>query len=109
MTCLRCGRALSAARSLATGYGPKCAARIRRNLAASEAKPYLIAKARELLEANHGTGILPLRLKRVFRTAGNEGEIYLTAPSGCNCAHGIRAKVFSQYCHHRIAVIAIAA
>lgn len=100
--CLRCGRTLRSAKSIAAGYGPVCSAKVR--AAARDAakaryahKPHLVAKAEELIEAG---GVIPLRGK-TCRTAGSEGAGYLTHPAACNCKAGLRSKYL---CHHRIAV-----
>lgn len=106
--CLRCGRTLTAARSIADRYGRGCKAKVRQ--AAREAalaqfadKPHLIAKAEELIEQG---GIVAIRRGRVFRTIGNTGSAYLTAPEACNCAAGLRGR---NVCHHRIAAIVMTA
>lgn len=100
--CLRCGRILTAKRSIADRRGRTCQAKTRE--AAKRAalvqfgdKPHLVAKAEELIEAG---GIVAIRGHRVFRTVGNTGASYLTAPEACNCKAGLRAK---NVCHHRIA------
>lgn len=106
--CLRCGRVLRAAASIARGRGRTCHAKVRE--AAKQAalgqfadKPHLVAKAEDLLEQG---GIVAIRGRRVFRTIGNTGATYLTAPEACNCAAGLRAK---NVCHHRIAAFVMRA
>lgn len=104
-TCTRCGRTLTSAKSIADRMGRTCRAKVRAAakaaaLAQFAAKPHLVAKAEELIEAG---GIVAIR-PGVYRTAGSEGAIYLTTAAGCNCKAGLRAK---HVCHHRIAATAM--
>lgn len=104
--CLRCGRTLRSARSIAAGYGPTCSARIRTAKAevVAEFKPAAVAKAEELIELG---GIVPLRGRRVFRVVSATGTgQYLTAPQACNCAAGLKGK---HTCYHRVAAAILAA
>ncbi|MEJ8671878.1 DUF6011 domain-containing protein [Streptomyces sp. MS1.AVA.1] len=75
--CLRCGRTLTSAKSQATGYGPKCAAKVRRSPAdLSDYKPHQITSARELIADG---AIVPLR-SVVFIAVSTDGtETYKTA------------------------------
>jgi hypothetical protein len=99
--CLRCGRVLRSAKSIAAGYGPTCGRKIRTATKADAVtahKPAAIEKARELIEQG---GILPLRGRRVFTVISSDGTgTYKTAPSGCTCAAGIKGK---YVCYHRVA------
>jgi hypothetical protein len=98
--CLRCGRVLRSAKSVAAGYGPTCSAHIRKATAVQAAthKPAAIAKAQELIEQG---GILPLRGRRVFTVVSSDGTgTYLTAPQGCTCPAGIKGRFT---CYHRVA------
>lgn len=99
--CLRCGRTLTSARSIALGYGPTCSARIRKATktpTVTAHKPAAIAKATELIEQG---GILPLRGRRVFTVISSDGtHSYKTAPTGCTCAAGIKGR---YVCYHRVA------
>jgi hypothetical protein len=99
--CLRCGRKLTAKRSVAEQVGSRCKAKLR--AAAKEAtaaryadKPHLVARAEELIEAG---GVTLVRGK-ACQTAGSEGALYLSHPAACNCKAGLRGK---NVCHHRIA------
>lgn len=106
--CLRCGRTLRSARSLAAGYGPTCKTKIARAAEASKEKPAQVAKAIELVEVG---GIVPLtrasRLRRVFRVVSSRGDqTYLTAATGqCNCPAGLVGRA----CYHSLAATLITA
>jgi hypothetical protein len=98
--CARCGRALTSARALRTGYGPRCYTMVRaaaREVAAQH-KAHQVAKATELLEDG---GVVPTTRTGVYYTVGTNGEIYKTARTGCTCKAGINGR---YACYHRIAV-----
>lgn len=99
--CLRCGRVLRSAKSVARQYGPGCAAHIRKATAAPAVtahKPAAIAKAVELIELG---AITPLRGRRVFTVISSDGtDTYKTAPTGCTCKAGIKGR---YVCYHRVA------
>jgi hypothetical protein len=96
--CRHCGRVLRSPRSVATGYGPTCARKIRRATTATNAKPQAIEKARELIEQG---GILPLRGHRVFTVVSSDGaRTYKTHPAACTCPAGLRG---THVCYHRVA------
>jgi hypothetical protein len=99
--CLRCGRKLTSAKSVATGYGPTCTRKVK---AAAKAeivatyKPHLVAKAEELIEQG---GLIPLRGGHVFQVVASNGiDTYKAARQGCTCAAGLKGK---HVCYHRIA------
>lgn len=105
--CLRCGRKLTSAASMATGYGPTCKAKVR---AAAQAqviaahKPTTIAKAKELIEQG---AIVPLRGRRIFTVvASNGNDTYKTAPQACTCPAGLKGRFV---CYHRVAAQIVAA
>ena len=107
--CLRCGRVLRNAQSIALGYGPTCSAHIRKatkTAAVAAHKPASIAKATELIEQG---GILPLRGRRVFTVISSDGSSTCkTAPQGCTCPADVRGR---HVCYHRVAaqILALAA
>lgn len=103
--CLRCGRTLTSSKSIATGYGPTCGAKIRKAAAGLDHfKPAQVEKAAELIEQG---GIVPFRGRRIFRAVSSDGtRTYLTAPQACNCAAGLKGK---HVCFHRIAATILAA
>ena len=95
--CLRCGRTLTSARSMATGYGPKCAAHIRHSTVdLADYKAHQVASAKELIEDG---AIIPLR-SVVFIAVSTDGtETYKTAPTGCTCPAGLKG----SRCYHQLA------
>jgi len=95
--CLRCGRTLRSAKSQATGYGAKCAAKVRHTPAdTSDYKPHQIASAVELIEDG---AIIPLR-SVVFIAVSTDGtETYKTAPTACSCPAGLKG----SRCYHQLA------
>ncbi|MFE2326123.1 DUF6011 domain-containing protein [Streptomyces sp. NPDC059385] len=99
--CLRCGRVLRSAKSIAAGYGPTCAAKVKVAAKAeiiATYKPYQIEKAEELIEQG---GLIPLRGKRIFLAVSSDGtETYRTHRAACNCKAGLKGL---HVCKHRIA------
>ena len=106
--CRHCHRTLRSARSIALGYGPTCARKIRRATTAQVTahKPAAITKAVELIELG---AITPIRGHRVFAVVSSDGErTYKTAAQGCTCPAGIKGR---HVCYHRVAaqILALAA
>jgi hypothetical protein len=101
--CLRCGRTLTSAASIARGYGKGCATRIRH--AAAELagfKPEQVDAARLVIEDG---AIVPLR-GRVFLVVSSDGDaVHRTTATACSCPAGIK----NRRCFHRAAVALIAA
>lgn len=99
--CLRCGRALKSAKSVATGYGPTCTRKVKaaaKTEAVTAFKPAQVAKAVELIEQG---GIIPLRARRIFTVISSDGTAsYKTAPQACTCPAGLKGRFV---CYHRIA------
>jgi hypothetical protein len=101
--CMRCGRRLRTAKSIAAGYGAGCRARIRAaaklaDLAAWTARQ--IEQARELIEDG---GIVPSARPGVFRTVSTDGgAVYLTSARWCGCP----AKA---ECYHRAGAVLVLA
>ncbi|MFB6955469.1 DUF6011 domain-containing protein [Streptomyces sp. NPDC056309] len=95
--CLHCHRPLRSAKSIALGYGPTCARKIRRApVDTSGYKPHQIASARELIE---DAAIIPLR-SIVFVAVSSDGtETYKTAPNACSCPAGVKG----SRCYHQLA------
>lgn len=94
--CLKCGRRLTSARSIARGYGGGCWAKVRRAPKVADLsayKPAQLSQARELIEDG---AIVPLR-GRVFQAVSSDGaETYLTHPQTCNCPAGLKGR----RCYH---------
>lgn len=97
--CLKCGRGLTSARSIARGYGGGCWAKVRRAAKAADLhdfKPRQLDQAEELIEDG---AIVPLRAN-VFRTVSTDGtETYLTHPQTCSCPAGLKGRA----CYHTAA------
>ena len=93
--CTKCHRVLR--RPSADGYGPKCRAKVRRAAVdTADYKAHQVASARELIEDG---AIIPLR-SVVFLVVSTDGtEIHRTAPTGCNCAAGLKG----SRCYHQLA------
>lgn len=103
--CLRCGRALRSAASIAAGVGPTCGRKIRTAAKTTSHKPAQVAKAVELIELG---AIVPLKTRHtpVFRAVSSKGDrVYLVAQQACTCDAGVRGRA----CYHRLAVELIAA
>ncbi|MGW1616364.1 DUF6011 domain-containing protein [Streptomyces sp. NPDC002285] len=95
--CLRCGRTLKSAKSQTVGYGPKCAAKVRKAAVdLADYKPHQVASARELIADGV---IIPLR-SVVFIAVSTDGtETYKTAPTACSCPAGVKG----SRCYHQLA------
>lgn len=101
--CTRCGRRLTAAKSIALGRGPRCDAKVQAEAAALAAKPEQVAKALELLTDG---GVETLRPGRVWLVVASNGiDRYRTAPMACTCPAGARGRT----CYHQLAVGLLAA
>ena len=103
--CLRCGRTLRAAQSVAEGYGRGCKARIRAAALAAALRDFTTAqidKARELIADG---GMVPAGFARVWRTVSTDGSAYyLSAPETCNC----RGALYGRRCYHSAAATILA-
>jgi hypothetical protein len=95
--CLRCGRKLTSAKSVATGYGPTCTRKVRNApVDTTDYKAHQITSARELIEDG---AIIPLR-SVIFISVSTDGtETYKTAPTGCTCPAGAKG----SRCYHQLA------
>ena len=101
--CLRpgCGRVLKSAKSVALGYGPKCAAKIRKaqlDEARAEFTDDQQAKADELIRDG---GIVAHPHKGVFMAVSSKGDAtYLCHAKGCVCPAGLKSR---KPCYHQLA------
>lgn len=106
--CLRCGRALTAARSIANNYGPTCRRRVRdaaRAEITAQYKPHQVDKARELIEDGALVAIRP----NIFRVVSSDGaEVYTAHRAGCTCPAATKGRG-RHACKHRIAAHLLAA
>jgi hypothetical protein len=98
--CLRCGRALRSARSVAAGYGPTCTRKVREAAKAevvAQYKPHLVAAAEELIEQG---GLVPLRTGIFLAVSSDGSRNYRTHRAACSCPAGVKGV---HVCKHRIA------
>lgn len=98
--CLRCGRKLTAAKSVADKYGRGCLAKIR-EAAISEARADFSAdqqaRADELIRDG---GLVPTNREGVFRSVSSKGDTtYLTHSQACTCFAGLKGR----RCYHLLA------
>ena len=98
--CLRCGRALRAARSRSLGYGPTCTRKVREAAKAevvAQYKPHQIAKAEELIEQG---ALIPLRSGIYLAPSSDGTRTYKAHRTACSCPAGVKGL---HPCKHRIA------
>lgn len=94
--CIRCGRTLRSAASVARGMGPACASKVAK--ATVDAKSTTLDKARELIEL---AALVPVKGRHVFRVvSSNADQTYLTAARNCTCPAGLKGRA----CYHMAAV-----
>lgn len=104
--CARCGRTLRSATSIAAGYGPTCARRIREAAKVVDLtayKAHQVEKATELIEQG---GII--RTGHLYLAVSTDGAIrYETSPAAgtCTCKAGERG----LRCYHLAAATVLAA
>lgn len=98
--CLRCGRTLTALDSIARGYGPTCARKIRRAATVVSLvtfKPFQVDKAREAIEQG---AVVPTVRPEAYRSVSSDGTtVYLTTIASCTCPAGQKGRT----CYHRAA------
>ena len=98
-SCTRCGRKLTSAKSIAAGRGKGCAAKIAaatKTVDLDDFKPAQIESAKELIE---DAAIVQIK-RNVFRAVSTDGtETYLSHPTNCTCAGGVRGR----RCYHMAA------
>lgn len=101
--CLRCGRRLKSARSVAASYGPGCRARIRRE-AREHALDGLNDRQRDkALEVVSDGGVVRSGHKGVWLVASGDGsQVYRATVNGnCSCAWGVRrTSAMTKPCAH---------
>ncbi len=95
--CLRCGRKLRTS----SGYGPKCAAKIRQAALAEARADFTAEQQAKASELIRDGGLVPTARPGVFRAVSSKGDTaYLAHACGCNCPAGLRAK---RPCYHQLA------
>jgi len=101
--CLRCGRPLRAASSVAAGYGRWCRARIRAAQLAEILKGFTAAQVEKARELIADGGLVPTRHPGVFSAVSSNGtDVYLAHSATCNCPWGLRGR--PRACAHSLAV-----
>jgi Family of unknown function (DUF6011) len=99
--CMRpgCHRKLTSARSVAEGYGPVCARKIREAAKAEIAKDFTTEQQDKAAQLIADKGIVPAGRPGVYRAVSSSGdESYLVTANACLCAGGRRAK---RPCYHQ--------
>lgn len=106
--CKKCGRVLRTARSIAAGYGPTCARKIRiateRVTAAATFKSYQLDRATELIELG---GVLQIRFGE-YAAVSSKGDATYAANAlirTCTCPAGERGVA----CYHLAAALILIA
>jgi hypothetical protein len=100
--CMRpgCHRKLTSARSVAEGYGPVCARKIREAAKAEARKDFTEDQQNKADELIRDKGIVPAGRPGVYRAVSSSGdESYLVTANACLCAGGRRAK---RPCYHQL-------
>ena len=109
--CLRpgCGRVLKSAKSVAAGYGPVCARKIREAALAEAREGFTEAQQAKAEELIRDGGLVPVRATarngNLFRAVSSKGDAtYLVTAHGCGC----RAGVQGRRCYHLLAARTLA-
>ena len=99
--CLRCGRKLTAPRSIADSYGKTCKTRIRKAAIETALAGFTPAQREKAAELIADGGLVPTSRPGVYRTAGSKGDVtYLTHSAVCTCPAGLHERA----CYHLLAV-----
>lgn len=98
--CTRCGRKITATKSITDGMGRTCKAKVAKAAKTptltDRFKPFQVNKAVELIEQG---GVA--RGRRFYLTVNSKGTgTYLTSPRGCSCPAGAKG----LGCYHVLAV-----
>lgn len=100
--CHRCGRKLTAADSIARGYGRTCRAKVRdaaKVVDLTEYKAFQLAKAEELIEQG---GIVPTARPALYLAVSSDGTSrYMVDATehSCSCPAGDKGR----HCYHQLA------
>jgi len=93
--CLRCGRKLTAS----TGYGPKCAAKIRQAAIAEVREGFTDAQQAKADELIKDGGIVSQAPGLYLAVSSKGTDTYATDGSSCTCAAGAK----DRRCYHQLA------
>lgn len=99
--CLRCGRALTSAKSVAAGYGRGCQRKIRQNTETLGAQ-FTDRQIEDAVELVEDGGAVPVD-GVTWLTVGSRGEIYTTTAHSCTCTAGQNGRA----CYHVAGVLAV--
>lgn len=108
VTCIRCGRRLTATTSVAARMGSTCQRKAGAALATFTDTQ--IAKAVELIE--DGAVVRARKGSPVFLAVSSDGaSTYFVGPTGCTCPRGRRDATHGEpaHCYHRAARLVLAA
>ena len=100
--CLRpgCGRTLRSAKSVAAGYGPVCARKIREAALTEARADFSASQQADADQLIRDGGIVPTNRDGVFRSVSSKGDAtYLTHSQVCSCAAGLKGR----RCYHLLA------
>lgn len=104
--CLRCGRPLRAARSIARGRGRWCQAKVRTAAESADLSAFTAEqadKARELIELG---AIVPTSRDGVYSAVSSDGTtVYLVNAAAQTC--GCKAGEHGRLCYHRAAALVL--
>lgn len=101
--CLRCGRVLRAASSVAAGAGRWCRAKIRAAAVAELLKGFTAAQVEKARDLIADGGLVPTRHRGVFEAVSSDGaRTYKAHSATCTCPWGLRGK--AKACAHSLAV-----
>lgn len=101
--CMRpgCGRKLYSARSIAAGYGPVCARKIREAAKAEARKDFTDEQQEKAAQLIADKAIILTARASTYRVVSLDGsETHLVTAHGCNCKCGLRGK---RPCYHILA------
>ncbi|MFI9591092.1 DUF6011 domain-containing protein [Nonomuraea sp. NPDC052265] len=106
VNCLRCGRKLRSAESIANRRGRRCRNLVQaaaRTVALTDYKPAQIERAHEVIEQG---GVVPTSRPNLWTAVSSDGTTtYLVALQGCTCPAGIK----QRRCYHRAAATILTA
>ena len=104
--CLRCGRKLTAAGSVARRLGKACAAKVAAATQAADLSAWTPAQVADALQAIEDGAVVPSTRDGVFHVVSTDGTgVHLTAAGWCDC----RASEKDKLCYHRCAVVIMTA
>ena len=107
--CMRCGRRLRTAKSIAAGYGAGCRARIRAAAKLADLSQWTPVQVEDARQAIEDGAVVPSTREGVFHVVSSDGtEVHLTHRNGCNCANGLRT-LPPRPCWHRCSVAMVLA